>query len=516
MPAGPKPGRPVKPSIPIVVRPEGPLKPGEAVPPPPPRPPYPTPSSNRGVPYPDPLMAQLLQQMYRPESERLAQFGVFKVMLMTETLGVYNDTSNTRNMIVCIRGTNKFDSSDWYADYLIATGDLPDASRFKRDYDTLKGFRDGAGAGDYIYYGLGHSLGGSILDELIKAGLIQSGLSFNPAVQTKDYSVTQNRRIYAHHDPLYHIQGQYAPGSERMLDVPHTWWSKAIDFAGWLGGPISLVRQAKGALDYLWYHKLSRFLPDSSGDSSPTDLVQIQGGRAVKIPKKEFIKEHTNLLGILKNPTPQKLNKEYRSQKKELMNIAMPDWVRDHMPKAPKGRKIRGGANTQTLEAHKQDAIRTLEGLQSFADSNGQGADNRAAIEKIKGVNASEACEPGNIQKIKDGQAQVDSTLAKNKMGLTFYPSKKKDLQHVKDVLGQMLAECQKSGAGRRKMRGGFPPYNRTTPATNCKTSEWNCVKTSGRQYGSDFGGVACYDTDPKYCQDSRRFPDGPPYEYYA
>ena len=512
---------------------------------------------------------------------------------MSETLGVYQDITQPRNAIVTIRGTNPADSADWGADYLIASGDLPDANRFKRDYDTLKGFEDSAGPGAYIYYGLGHSLGGSILDELIKAGLIQSGLSFNSAVQTKDYSVTQNRRVYAYDDPLYHLLGQYAPGSERMPDVEHTWWSKAIDFAGWLGGPISLVRQAKGLADYLWYHKLARFVPGESQDKSPTDLVQTGGSRepaerlteylerilehnnipeareseylhdhidrimpmlkahwkkkgwseddlihemiqfgnygsslfepyvrnisppaggakAVKIPKGEFIKEHTNLLGILKNPTPQKLQKEYRSQKKELMNIAMPDWVRDHMPK---GRKMRGGANTQTLEAHKQDAIRTLEGLQSFADSNGQGADNRAAIEKIKSVNASEACEPGNIQKIKDGQAQVDSTLAKNKLGLSFYPSKKKDLQHVKDVLGQMLAECQKSGAGRR---GGFAPYNRTTPATNCKTSEWNCVKTSGRQYGSDFGGVACYDTDPKYCQDSRRFPDGPPYEQYA
>jgi hypothetical protein len=34
--------------------------------------------------------------------------------------------------------------------------------------------------------------------------------------------------------------------------------------------------------------------------------------------KKDFVKEHTDLLDVLKHPTPQTLKKEYVKQKREL------------------------------------------------------------------------------------------------------------------------------------------------------------------------------------------------------
>ena len=536
MPVGPKPGQPIKPSFPIVVRPDQPWKPGDPVPPPPPTP-------KVGFPYPPTEMARLAKQSYKTEADRINPYNGFSILAQSETMIIYQDDTIPNNHVVAIRGTKTGEAEDLGADAFIHWDILGSTNRYNKDYNFLKDFQSAHPGG--VYYGTSHSLGGAIMDNLINSGLLTSGISFNPAIQLKDIIMPKNVRIFQHFDPLYTYRGFLDPKAERLPPIEgHT------------------------ALDALYYHKLDRFIPELAGGARGeaerlTDWLErfLEHNRVPEARESEYLHEHIDVIvpmlkahwkrkgwpaddlihemiqfgnhgSTLFEPyvhpisppaggraikIPKKLQKIYLSQKKEVMNIAMPDWVRDHMPKKP---RRRGGAQTATqtsnLEAQKAEAIRTLQGLQSFADSNGQGADNRAALEKLQSVNASDACEPANIQKIKDGQAQVDSTISKNKTGLMFYPSKKKDLEHVKAVLGQMLAECQKSGAGRRKMRGGFPPYNRTTPATNCKTSEWNCVRTSGRYYGSDFDGVACYDTDPKYCKDDRRFPDGPPYEMYA
>jgi hypothetical protein len=95
--------------------------------------------------------------------------------------------------VVGVRGTQ--DLEDIKADTAIPFG-IKNTSRFKKDEKTLREWkRDHPGT----YTGVGHSLGGAILDELINDGLLESATSYNPAMGTE---TGKNKRIYAEHDPL--------------------------------------------------------------------------------------------------------------------------------------------------------------------------------------------------------------------------------------------------------------------------------------------------------------------------
>ena len=80
--------------------------------------------------------------------------------------------------------------------------------------------------GTYTYYGAGHSMGGEILDQFIKRGMIKAGISYNPAIQTGDIRdadlASKNYRIYASGDPLYKIIGQFDHPSE-VRRSPSSW-----------------------------------------------------------------------------------------------------------------------------------------------------------------------------------------------------------------------------------------------------------------------------------------------------
>ena len=104
-------------------------------------------------------------------------------------------------MVVSIRGTK--DSEDAKADSMIPFNSLEKSSRFQKDFDFLSSFiRSNPGT----YYGVGHSLGGAIMDLFLRKGMIQEGQSYNPAVQPQDFRNTlPNHRIFMDGDPLYNL-----------------------------------------------------------------------------------------------------------------------------------------------------------------------------------------------------------------------------------------------------------------------------------------------------------------------
>ena len=60
------------------------------------------------------------------------------------------------------------------------------------------------------YYGVAHSLGGSILDELIYSGYLSERISYNPAVDLLKFKTNpRNHRIYNESDILYNIMGRF-------------------------------------------------------------------------------------------------------------------------------------------------------------------------------------------------------------------------------------------------------------------------------------------------------------------
>jgi hypothetical protein len=78
-----------------------------------------------------------------------------------------------------------------------------------------------------MYYAVGHSLGGALIDVLLRKGLIKEATSYNPAIQYNDINGgLPNRRIYYGSDPLYKLMGwwdkksEYRPKDEFSQSIP--------------------------------------------------------------------------------------------------------------------------------------------------------------------------------------------------------------------------------------------------------------------------------------------------------
>jgi hypothetical protein len=65
-----------------------------------------------------------------------------------------------------------------------------------------------------VYYGVSHSLGGSLTDRFLQVGLLNQAVSYNPAVEKGYFDNTNNKRIYISTDPLYNTMGRFASNVE--------------------------------------------------------------------------------------------------------------------------------------------------------------------------------------------------------------------------------------------------------------------------------------------------------------
>lgn len=140
----------------------------------------------------------------------------FSLVDSTPTLKFYR-SGNT--IVVGIRGTVPTDLDDVKADGSIALGLLSKTPRYQRDDAKLRQVK--LANPTAVFVGVGHSLGGAILDEFLKRGLLSSGTSYNPAVQPTDFkSNLANRRIYKEGDPLYEIMGKNVSGVEVRKSKP--------------------------------------------------------------------------------------------------------------------------------------------------------------------------------------------------------------------------------------------------------------------------------------------------------
>jgi hypothetical protein len=191
------------------------------------------------------------------------QIGPFKLIGSTPTLKFYGlvHPSNHRDIdtiVVGIRGTKTSDKQDLWADAQLALGRLEGTPRWTKDLADFKSFIGRQEDPDGMdIYGVGHSLGGAILDMFLKKNLIQQGVSYNPAIQLGDAQKDlNNRRIYQDGDPLLAIMGRSAKNVEVRPKKPsdESLVSKAaryvIPFYGY-------YKAAKGTLDA---HALDNFI----------------------------------------------------------------------------------------------------------------------------------------------------------------------------------------------------------------------------------------------------------------
>lgn len=134
------------------------------------------------------------------------------LLYSTPTLKFYKSENV---IVVAIRGTNPTDKRDLEADAKIAVNQLEKSPRYQTDVSILLDVMKRYPTSQYEYYGVGHSLGGAILDSFIKEGWIRNGVSYNPAVQPKNLrDPIPNQRIYQAGDPLYQVFGRFTPNVE--------------------------------------------------------------------------------------------------------------------------------------------------------------------------------------------------------------------------------------------------------------------------------------------------------------
>jgi hypothetical protein len=153
-------------------------------------------------------MQQMAAAAYEKNPPR--EIGGFKLLADSPTLKFY---SAGKIIVVAVRGTD--DARDFAAWHLVALGQLDNSPRFQEDLRSLIEFQQKYPRSEYTYIGVGHSLGGAIIDRFLRAGLLRNGLSYNAAPEPQELRGNPvHRRIYHEDDPLYKIAGRFIPGIE--------------------------------------------------------------------------------------------------------------------------------------------------------------------------------------------------------------------------------------------------------------------------------------------------------------
>jgi len=170
-------------------------------------------------------LAKMVASTYTPipEDSDNPKIQGYTQVLKTPTLAVFRVNRKRNVFIFALRGTAITDINDITADLGIVRSIVEDAStarnvrnssRYAHDVEDIKEFeglvKEYFRVDNPIYFGVGHSLSGAIIDELLEDGLISSAVSFNPAIERKDFNTpNNNHRVYLECDVLYNLIGKY-------------------------------------------------------------------------------------------------------------------------------------------------------------------------------------------------------------------------------------------------------------------------------------------------------------------
>lgn len=152
----------------------------------------------RGGDVPEPNREALGDMAEEAYSKAPKPVSGWSVVYTTPTIKAY---MKGNDIIIAVRGTVPTDKLDLGADASIPFNNLKNTPRYKGDVQAITAIK--ARYPNATYYGVGHSLGGAIVDQLIADGLIKEAVSFNPAVEPQYKNSTLNQRIAHEEDPLY-------------------------------------------------------------------------------------------------------------------------------------------------------------------------------------------------------------------------------------------------------------------------------------------------------------------------
>lgn len=146
----------------------------------------------------------------------------FHVFMHSDNVKLYVSAQKFENdHHVCImvqRGTIDFEG--WTADLTkIGNNTLREHIRYRRTTSVMDEFRYKSVQkfGKMTWFGSGHSLGGALADIMLDEYRVERCITFNPAVQPKDYDSRKNLRVYVGNDPLSLIFGDRVTRNVVML-----------------------------------------------------------------------------------------------------------------------------------------------------------------------------------------------------------------------------------------------------------------------------------------------------------
>jgi len=162
------------------------------------------------TPYPEEMppkstLAQMVEASYEPAQKAPEEIDGWELIKSTSTLKFYK---KDKIIIVAIRGTA--DATDLRADFNIAFNTLRTTKRYNNDVKIMSDVYKEYSKEGVDFYGVSHSLGGSLADAFIKDGYIKRAVSYNPAVEKSELESEKNYRIYMENDPLFNTMGQYS------------------------------------------------------------------------------------------------------------------------------------------------------------------------------------------------------------------------------------------------------------------------------------------------------------------
>jgi len=262
------------------------------------QPPDPTPPPVEGGIPDKSILKDIADNSYKGTSDEMKAIPGFTLKLKTPTLVIYQkDTENL--MVIGVRGTADF--RDFKAWFSTAFNVIPDSARFKEDLQEIRDFQAKYPTSTFTYYATGHSLGGTLIDELIKNGMVKEARTYNPAIETSDIPDValskKNKRIYADGDPLYLLQGRFDNPTEVRKSYKY-YPSSVMDFVP--------------GYDKYKQHVLAN--PVFVGG-------KVKKGRKVVMEPQDYYAEHRNIVGLL-DKTGKALQQEAEDQRQEATSMA--------------------------------------------------------------------------------------------------------------------------------------------------------------------------------------------------
>jgi hypothetical protein len=171
-------------------------------------------------PFDMPPLEDLAKMVASTYKEGDPQIQGYNLLLKTPTVSFFQVDRKKNVIIIALRGTAFTDINDISADLGIVKTIVEDAKtarsvrnsqRYINDVKTIKDFQSKpARFYNTVYYAVGHSLSGAMIDELLDDGLVKSAVSFNPAIERVNFAKdNNNHRVYLSCDVLYNLLGKF-------------------------------------------------------------------------------------------------------------------------------------------------------------------------------------------------------------------------------------------------------------------------------------------------------------------